>query len=306
MGSVLSNQNNFKHLYDSLSEKSQPLYLCFILHTKPGHDDQTTKIFNITRVIESKYVNKKNRYALIKAQSDSNLSCVDFCEYSHLVSEKCAQTKFKNPKPQHPLDIYAHAYLNLSWKNATRILIDIDLSSNKTSSHRSPIDSPYRTRLINNYNVKIFEITSLAHLDALLLCLENIEEKRINEKYVLLYKFPKPYSQREEKRFVNASAIRFNATKLSRRYLRDFDVTKLNETVDFVSEWIGSIWIEDVPFAQGKEVYCFKGAILNEKSNKIEPKVFKLGKYKEIDLRINCLAQSIGRYLAKEFSNIFY
>lgn len=62
------------------------------------------------------------------------------------------------------------------------------------------------------------------------------------------------------------------------------------------------IYIEDVPFHQGKEFYFFKGFQHNPTSDAIEDKVLKLAKYKEISVENLFVAQKIAAFLANEFS----
>lgn len=62
------------------------------------------------------------------------------------------------------------------------------------------------------------------------------------------------------------------------------------------------IYIEDVPFHQGKEFYFFKGFQQNSTTDAIEDKVLKLAKYKEISVENLFVTQKIAAFLANEFS----
>lgn len=300
MGSALSSEAKFKDLYANLTEKSLPLYLCFMVYESSYNNDHVEimkKMIEFFGLIEAKYVNKRNRYAIILVKSDLTFTTVDFCEYSNYVQKKCDATKTKNQPTSRP-DVYQHAYLNLNWTNANKILLNI----NTSKSFKQFDTSPYRARLVQNYNINIFDISSLQDLDSLSIQLGNINSKKVEEKYVLLHKFPKSYSQRTEIVHKYATRMRFKSELLTRDYVIKFDkANKLNYNDLFIKESI-HFKIEDVPFAQGKEVYCFKGWLLNRNGHQRELRVFKLAKFKEIDLKVNCLAQMIAKYLANEFS----
>ena len=60
-----------------------------------------------------------------------------------------------------------------------------------------------------------------------------------------------------------------------------------------------------MPFNDGMEVYCFRGKIRNPKTHEVEDKVFKLSKYKELNIEDNFWTQTIARFLAKEYGMVF-
>lgn len=310
MGLSLSIGGNeaFKKLYDSLSQKSLPLYLCFVLHeTHNQYDDPTdllNKITTVLHLIEAKYLTKKNKYALVKSQIGTNL--VDFCDADQFLAQ-INPIIYSNDdinvrqNPIHPQDVYEQAYLNLSWTNAIKILLDI----NNTITSKSSPASPYRLRLIYNYGIDVFDMESIGYLDILASRLRQMSAKKVIEKYVPLYKFTKPYSQKQTRFYANAARITFKQAVLRKEYIvREFDERELAENVDFSSDVV-NVRIEDVPFAQGNEVYCFMGEVYEERNGQhitLQRRVFKLAKFKEINLTENFLAQTFAAFLAKEFS----
>lgn len=296
MGSQLSSQLEFNEFYNNLTEKSSlPLYLCFALHTY--EPKILLKIKEISTIIEDKYMNKNNRYAVLTAMSEI---FTDFCDYNSFAN-KLKQTEninysymlYQQQNISHPkstnFDLYQYANLNLTWDNAIKIILDIDLCGNSSSFVSS------REKLIKNNRIQVFDLKSLDEFDFLLNYLNTVDSKLVVEKYVPLYQFSKqPHSNRI---FNSVVKINFKKEVLKKSSLYEFDLNAIKSNM--VEESIG-VCMENVPFAEGNEVYCFKGYLLND-PNKM--KVFKLGKYKEIELETNFFAQTIAGFLATHFCN---
>lgn len=302
MGSALSNIEEFKELFQTLTQRSHPLCLCVIVN-KNDHD-LTSKLLDLIATIENKYVNKKNKYALVRPNTtDSQLtSFIDFCEYNNFVNQinSINDANFKNHaslNSQTPIpDLYKPAYLNLTWKSGIKLILDIN------SAPKNRDNSSYRTRLVDNYSISIYEIDFPIQLELLGYNLSKIGVKQVVEKYVALYKFTTPYNQKQEIQFTKGRKITLKTDILSQEYLRYIDEVKLTDIESIKDKITKIFWIEDVPFAQGKEVFCFKGRFAGDKTKY----VFKLAKFKEINLMHNLFAQTIAGYLAKIFSKLYY
>lgn len=298
MGSVLSgDETKFKEFYAKLTEQKLPLNLCFIVYKSDSHVNLENKIIQIIEKIEEKYVNKKNNYALISNKNSNALLKIDFCDYNQFVSK--ISLSYCNKQILYelePSDLYNHAYLGLNWRRSIKILLDININQLETESF-------YRSQLINNFDVRIYPIETDKQLDLILASLNIVESKHVEAKYVPLYKFPTiSGGPNKQEYFAKAQMTSFNLEKLSRAYVNEFDMASLVENDDLLRSLV-DVWIEDNPFAQGNEIYCFMGWILNEKTKYYDAKVFKLAKFVEINLMDNFLAQTIARYLATEFSN---
>lgn len=108
------------------------------------------------------------------------------------------------------------------------------------------------------------------------------------------------YSYKETIRFRQVDSISFDKKALSQKIINEFDknVAKkltLKKLVDVV--------IEDVPFAQENEVYIFKGFIDDKTSGEKKSKVFKLAKFKEVNLEDNFWTRTLTSYMADIFCN---
>lgn len=106
------------------------------------------------------------------------------------------------------------------------------------------------------------------------------------------------------KHYTNAVRYQLKPEFLSKYNKKDFKIRNLREY--FNSEKKIHFSIEDVPFAEGAKFYCFKGWINNNKNDIF---VCKIAKKNDIDIKnikLYCLAQSIAKDLASEFSKIFF
>lgn len=322
MGSIVSinDETKFNEIYNNLTQRPLPLNICFLVHNNNNnnnHHNQTSdingKINEILEIIETKYVNKQNNYAILRLNKDDvNIGFIDFCEYSHMnrqmydVYKVAINEHHTNQRP----DLYKHAYLNLNWTNSIKILFDLNFSSSRRTKN-----SPYRTQLINNYGISIFELNSMRDLEILTFHLRKLGTRHVKAKYVPRYKFTTPYSQKKEiffpqvkfERFINNESSSSSAAGEENNYVTRHYIVNDFEGASKMGEgnfWIdyADVWIEDVPFAEGKEVYCFKGWIRDERTRICHERVFKLAKYEEINLMDNLMAQNIARYLAKKYS----
>ena len=116
------------------------------------------------------------------------------------------------------------------------------------------------------------------------------------------FSLSKPYSQvKIEKLWGNKITIKNGI--ITRELLKSLNARILNDMLtNQIESQRAEFYIEDVPFHVGKECYFFKGFCINEATNSIEDKVFKLAKYKEIPVENMFLAQKIASFLANEFS----
>lgn len=291
MGANMTRDEFNKH-YQNLLSQSLPLNICIILHR---FDPKIlAKIGNILTLIENKYINKKNRYAIIGANTDP----IDFCNVNNFLNKLRESAQFQENN-QLPLgDLYQYANLNLTWQNAAKIMLDIDFDSNNQSTSTFS-----KEKLTENNGITIFDLKSFNDFDTFERHLEWSEAKSIEEKYVIQYKFQKSYSSRETISYRGVLKLNFPKDLLRNvRTMRDFtsvlnNVFELTDR-DLHREW-ADVEIEDVPFAKGNEVYCFRGSLLGECETK--NKVFKLAKFKEVNLRVNFVVQAMARILAEVF-----
>lgn len=116
----------------------------------------------------------------------------------------------------------------------------------------------------------------------------------------------KPYSQVKIEKLIGCKQ-NLNASLMTREALVGFTSSTLNEWLQtqLNNEASREFYIEDVPFHTGKELFYFKGFTVDPFSNKIEDKVFKVSKFKEINVENMFLGQNIAAFLANEFCKFY-
>lgn len=297
------NKKTFDRLLKRFNQLSSQLYFCLIVQNCPIIKPHTLDsiIIQLIESIQEKNNCSKNSYALII----DNKVCLKFCNIEKFkndfqevkISPSCGTSRLHNNQ----LDgSYQLAYSFL-WKSTERILLNINVDQ---SNHPEQTSSEFKTKIKNNFSVDVYELNlnGIEDFKNIAKSLEKqMEFKKIKEPYELIHSF-----NRQNRRTLELTGYVKYFPKDDTIFNQEF-LVKFNENsiLELKKKLINSkdveieIEIENVPFSEGNEVHCFRGKIKNH--NKKEDKVFKLSKYKELNIEDNYWTQMIARFLAKEY-----
>ena len=313
MGQGISSEDlkeEFNRFEEKINESSSlPVYLCFTLQIKDPNgslkNSINKKLQAVVNLLEEKHISKTNRnhYALVLNDSNQFYS-VNFCnsdEFMNQIDNLFSKIVYRNTNYNRAKeDLYEICSNRLTWKKSIKILANLNLSGadeNKVS----------KDRLNNTFVVEIFDLKSLQDFDLFLSLFGNVAAKRVEvEKLTPQYKPTKDYKYRKLVTFSGyEESFDIGKIPLTKEILSNLDKTAISGLKKQTQAIPRCFYIEDVPFTNGVEVYCFLGYYSNSNNQQVN-KVFKLAKYKENDLRDNFLAQVISQELAKEFSMFLF
>lgn len=295
--------NRFKEKINE--SNSLPLYLCFMLQiTDPNGDAKRAihhRLLNVVKLLEEKLISETNRNHFAFLLNDSNqLYRVDFCnsdQFTDSINNLLPSIYHQNNDDRrNKIDLYEKSFTDLTWKKSIKILVNLNLSNAEEIKES-------RDRLINNFLVEVFDMKSIQHFESFFSLFDNLAAKRVEiEKLTPQYKPTKDYKYTQFVSYFGHEEV-FDKDKipLNRDFLSSIDKSIINELKKQTKPIERYFHIEDVPFTNGVEMFCFMGYYTNSNNQRVQ-KVFKLAKYKENDLRENFLAQVIAQQLANEFS----
>lgn len=290
-------------------KKKLPISICFLIHRNITiFFEYVDIIAQIVNDFEVKYQNPRNQYAFLIDQM-TFMGQINFCDaktFALKIKDKKLDKMTSIPEGYYKCnksDLYNIA-LELHWRNGIKMLVDINEDTLTNESNNE-----CKSRLLNNYTVDSIDFHSQKELLSILEHISIMNEIRFQDKEVLSQNFTKQsYRDFEIPKKKKVEIMELYKDKLNLEFIKNFQ-GKIDE--NDCKKYEATITLDENPFSSdGNEVYCFYGYITttNPTNGKKETckKVFKLAKYLELDLECNFAAQSIARFLAKEYSkNLF-
>lgn len=290
MGQNLSNAQSFEKLFDNLTSRSLHVNLCFIIESNSFQD----YIEEFISKFEQKYPNNSHKYSLI-VSGNYPIKYVDFELGDNFKRKIEDEQNYLNAMYT---DVFECAYFKLKWRNSIKLILRINDSPND----RSTIDysADYSQRLIDNYDVSIFTL-STNEFETLIKYMETLKSNDLitsnksSDKSDNITRLNVITSKDEQPKVFK------NITEYTYSFAYVHEAGTCERVLILTSEQTNyEIHIEKKPFQEGNEMYCFKGKLFDGANE--HKKVFKLAKFKNINVLHNHKAQVIAGDLADSFS----
>lgn len=272
--------------------KKHSMLVCMVVHRNDEDKQELKKVLaNLVRELQRLFENANNAFAILV--EEEIVKAIEFCSSDEFI-EKLNHGDWQTSAPNRNTDLYK-LLGDLDWTNGAKIILDVFVDGLPNSK---------KDRQMKNYRIDdCFDLFTIDEtIDLVNFLVSRSSSGKVKKNVIRKTRYTVVSYNSIPKKFT-ASVLSFT-NELTKDFILSF--TGLFDQDDLFKR-IATIELEDKPFSSdGNEVYCFKGTVQywgrNSSVSQKFKKVFKMSKFEEINLENNFAAQTIGKFLAKEFS----